>query len=66
MTKERKKNKKKVGKEKICVKEKNGRKRERKMDRNEQEEIKKCSKTRTKTTRPIRPTMRPHDDEMIV
>ena len=30
-------------------KEKNGRKRKRKMDRNKREEIKKCSKTRTET-----------------
>ena len=35
--------------EEKCVKKKNGRKRERKMDRNKREGIKKCSKTRTET-----------------
>ena len=50
MTRERKKNEKKNEweKGKMC-KEKNGRKRERKMDRNKREEIKKSSKTRTET-----------------
>ena len=49
MTKEReKKEKNEWEKGKMC-KEKNGRKRERKMDRNKREEIKKCSKTRTET-----------------
>ena len=37
------------GKREKCVKKKNGRKRERKMDRNKWEQIKKCSKTRTET-----------------
>ena len=37
------------GKKEKCVKKKNGRKREKKMDRNKREEIKKCSKTRTET-----------------
>ena len=49
MTKERKKRKKMSGKRESCVKKKKGRKRERKMDRNKREEIKKCSKTRTET-----------------
>ena len=35
--------------EKMYKEKKNGKKRERKMDRNKQEEIKKCSKTRTET-----------------
>ena len=43
MTKERTKKKKISGKRGKCVKKKNGRKRERKMDRNEWEEIMKCS-----------------------
>ena len=47
MTKERKK-KEKEKREKY-VKKKNGRKRERIMDRNKREEIKKCSKTWTET-----------------
>ena len=49
MTKERKKKKKNGWEKRKMCKEKNGRKRERKLDRNKQEEIKKCSKTRTKT-----------------
>ena len=46
MTKERKKM---SGKREKCVKKKNGRKRERKIDRNKREEINKYSKTRTET-----------------
>ena len=49
MTKERKKRKKNSGKGEKYVKKENGRKRERKMDRNKREEIKKCFKTRTET-----------------
>ena len=37
------------GKREKCVKKKNGRKRERKMDRNKREEIQKCSQTQTET-----------------
>ena len=47
MTKEREKEM--SGKREKCVKKKNGREREKKMDRNKREEIKKCSKTRTET-----------------
>ena len=51
MTKERKKKEKnewEKGKN-AFTKKKNGRKRERKMDRNKREEIKKCPKTQTET-----------------
>ena len=37
------------GKKEKCVKKKDDRKRERKMDRDKREKIKKCSKTRTET-----------------
>ena len=49
MTKEKKKKKKNEWEKGKMCKEKNGRKRERKMDRNKREEIKKCSKTRAET-----------------
>ncbi len=49
MTKERRKKKKKEWEKEKCVRKKNGRKREKKMDRNKRDEIKKCSKTQTET-----------------